>query len=393
MASSAELKPERPKLLPADFDQWDGSDVPETLPEDFNEFDGAPHSTNDAHVSGPRTAQGLDDPMATAPKEPSPSASNAQEAGKSAKPTRQRTESRREPTRAEKNNWTKVEPRRNQEAIEEKADTKADIVSRPAPIEENAKVSIEPVPEAAPIEEARQSKAKRVVVGFVLLLIVASAATYFTLIRKPAKASSSNAIATPAEQTSKPTVANVPQGTDVKAPAKGSTAADKQAGAPETNAEKRPQIQAMTEQLNAPSRIAHNLTNQSEQAPPSGAVEIGSSNAAAVSGVFASRSPQVKPDDAKPLNISAGVATGRLIRSPSPVYPSIARSAGVSGTVVLSATISKSGMPEGLHVVSGPVMLRQAAVDAVKTWRYKPYMLNNQPVDTETTISVTFALK
>jgi len=64
----------------------------------------------------------------------------------------------------------------------------------------------------------------------------------------------------------------------------------------------------------------------------------------------------------------------------------------VSGTVVIQATISKAGTIDNLRVVSGPTMLRQAALDAVKTWRYKPYMLDGEPVDVETTVSVNFTL-
>ncbi len=75
-----------------------------------------------------------------------------------------------------------------------------------------------------------------------------------------------------------------------------------------------------------------------------------------------------------------------------PPYPAIAKAAGVQGTVILQATISKSGTIENLRVVSGPAMLQQAALDAVKTWRYRPYLLNGQPVEVETTVNVVFSL-
>jgi protein TonB len=65
---------------------------------------------------------------------------------------------------------------------------------------------------------------------------------------------------------------------------------------------------------------------------------------------------------------------------------------GVSGTVVLAATISKSGTIENLRVLSGHPMLTQAAIDAVKTWRYRPYLLNHEPVEVETTINVVFSM-
>jgi len=59
---------------------------------------------------------------------------------------------------------------------------------------------------------------------------------------------------------------------------------------------------------------------------------------------------------------------------------------------VLGATINRSGMLENVHVISGSQMLRTAAVDAVRTWRYRPYMLNSQPVAVQTTINVVFSL-
>jgi protein TonB len=60
--------------------------------------------------------------------------------------------------------------------------------------------------------------------------------------------------------------------------------------------------------------------------------------------------------------------------------------------VVLQATISKTGSIENLHIVSGPAMLQQAAMQAVRSWRYRPYLLNNEPVEVETTVNVIFSL-
>jgi protein TonB len=60
--------------------------------------------------------------------------------------------------------------------------------------------------------------------------------------------------------------------------------------------------------------------------------------------------------------------------------------------VVLQATISKNGTIENLRVIGGPAMLQQAAMDAVRQWRYKPYLLNNEPVEVETTVNVIFSL-
>jgi protein TonB len=109
--------------------------------------------------------------------------------------------------------------------------------------------------------------------------------------------------------------------------------------------------------------------------------------------VFGSgNAPKVQAAAPKKVNISAGVAVGMLIQKTTPSYPPIAKAARVSGTVVLQATISKGGTIENLHVISGPAMLQQAAMDAVKTWRYRPYLLNNEPVEVETTVNVIFTL-
>lgn len=101
----------------------------------------------------------------------------------------------------------------------------------------------------------------------------------------------------------------------------------------------------------------------------------------------------VQPAPAGPVRISSGVAASTVIYKVVPVYPAIAKAAGVSGTVVLAATISKSGIIENLRVVSGPPMLQQAALDAVERWRYRPFLLNREPVAVETTVNVVFNLE
>jgi periplasmic protein TonB len=81
-----------------------------------------------------------------------------------------------------------------------------------------------------------------------------------------------------------------------------------------------------------------------------------------------------------------------LIQKTVPVYPAIAKAARVQGTVVLQATISKSGEITNLRVISGPALLQQSAMDAVRSWRYRPYLLNNDPVEVDTTVNVIFTL-
>jgi protein TonB len=105
-----------------------------------------------------------------------------------------------------------------------------------------------------------------------------------------------------------------------------------------------------------------------------------------------SSGPKVQAAVPKKVAISAGVAQGMLLQKTIPLYPPIAKAARVSGTVILQATISKTGTITNLRVVGGPAMLQQAAMDAVKTWRYRPYLLNNEPVEVETTVNVVFTL-
>jgi periplasmic protein TonB len=77
-----------------------------------------------------------------------------------------------------------------------------------------------------------------------------------------------------------------------------------------------------------------------------------------------------------------------LVKKTTPVYPAIAKAARISGTVVLQATISKKGTIVDLRVVSGPPILQQAAIDAVKKWQYRPYLVNGEPAEVETTVAI-----
>jgi periplasmic protein TonB len=83
---------------------------------------------------------------------------------------------------------------------------------------------------------------------------------------------------------------------------------------------------------------------------------------------------------------------GSLIHTVQPVYPPLARAARVQGSVVLSAIIGKDGAIETLRALSGHPMLVMAAVNAVSQWRYRPYILNNEPIEVETRITVNFTL-
>jgi protein TonB len=155
----------------------------------------------------------------------------------------------------------------------------------------------------------------------------------------------------------------------------------------------------MNNQLVAPRQIPKDIMQVKEKEAPvqsfgvAGMEGLGSSGSNMMSGIFGgSGTTNVKAATPKKVAISAGVMQGMLLQKTTPVYPPIAKAARVSGTVVLQATISKTGTIENLHVISGPAMLQQSALDAVKQWRYKPYELNNEPVEVETTVNVIFTL-
>jgi periplasmic protein TonB len=101
--------------------------------------------------------------------------------------------------------------------------------------------------------------------------------------------------------------------------------------------------------------------------------------------------PAPPPPAVSHLRVSR-MMEGNLIRRVDPAYPSTAKIARIQGRVVLSAIISKEGTIENVKVLAGHPLLVQAAEDAVKQWRYRPYILNDQPVEVETQITVNFFL-
>jgi protein TonB len=92
-----------------------------------------------------------------------------------------------------------------------------------------------------------------------------------------------------------------------------------------------------------------------------------------------------------PLRLSR-MMEGNVIHRVAPEYPPLAKLARLQGAVVLRAIISKQGTIENLQVVSGPPLLVHAAIDAVRQWHYRPYYLNDEPVEVDTQITVNFVL-
>ena len=94
----------------------------------------------------------------------------------------------------------------------------------------------------------------------------------------------------------------------------------------------------------------------------------------------------------KPGPLPRNVTPAKLIHSELPKYPKDAKKAGISGTVVLKATIAKDGRVKDPEYVSGPEELTDAAIKAVQKWKYQPMLLNGKPVEVSTNISVEFKL-
>ena len=153
--------------------------------------------------------------------------------------------------------------------------------------------------------------------------------------------------------------------------------------------------------LVAPTVIPKKIQMIKEEAQPdvgmTGGVPGGvpGGSAGGVLGGIIGGAPGGLPPPPKPverLRIGGNVMQANLIRRVDPIYPQIAKTAHISGTVVLHAIIAKDGTIQELSVVSGPPLLQRAALDAVKQWRYKPTMLNTQPVQVDTTVTVIFNL-
>jgi len=98
------------------------------------------------------------------------------------------------------------------------------------------------------------------------------------------------------------------------------------------------------------------------------------------------------PATVKRVRVSQGVTKGLLIHKIEPKYPLIALQARLQGQVLLKAIISKDGVIKELELVSGHPMLAPAAMDAVTQWRYRPFLLNGEAVEVETSITVNFQL-
>jgi len=165
---------------------------------------------------------------------------------------------------------------------------------------------------------------------------------------------------------------------------------------------KRIQSELDNGQLRTPTAIPKKIQMIKEDEPPPsagpagviGGIGVPGGVAGGVMGSVLSSVPTAVPKAATPqrVRVSQGVTQGLLIHRVQPLYPPLARQARIQGVVVLQALIGKDGSIQNLHVVSGHPMLTNSALEAVKEWRYKPYYLNGEAVEVETTINVNFTL-
>ncbi|MBZ5552911.1 MAG: TonB family protein [Acidobacteriia bacterium] len=163
-------------------------------------------------------------------------------------------------------------------------------------------------------------------------------------------------------------------------------------------------------QLQTPKEIPKEIAKIMEDAPPPpstggvvGGVEggmVGGSVGGVIGGLISKSAaapppppPRIEaPKPVQRIRVGGNVQQANLISSPRPAYPPLAKSARIQGSVVLEAVISKQGTVENLTVIQGHPLLVQSALDAVKQWRYRPTLLNGEPVEVITTITVNFSL-
>ncbi|MGC2696216.1 MAG: energy transducer TonB [Candidatus Angelobacter sp.] len=96
------------------------------------------------------------------------------------------------------------------------------------------------------------------------------------------------------------------------------------------------------------------------------------------------------PKRPQKIRVSSGVAEGLLLHKVDPKYPREAKKEHIQGTVLLEITIDRQGNVANMKVVQGDPTLADAAMDAVKQWKYKPYILNGEPIEVETVVRIIF---
>jgi TonB family protein len=208
-------------------------------------------------------------------------------------------------------------------------------------------------------------------------------------IAKPSGAQRSAASATPK------TSESLPSSLPVALTAKGHASDTTNSATDDVDSSSAP---SSTKPSSAPSTAVSKTTDAAEAPAAPLLVKAGKSPTVHTTGASApppdlGTGPEIAPKPLlQALNVSQGVSRGLLYKKVQPIYPRNALSMRVEGSVELMATISKTGDISHVKVVSGDAQLSKAATDAVKQWKYKPYLLNGEPVEIQTQVTINFKL-
>ena len=292
-----------------------------------------------------------------------------------------------------------------------------DEPSKPQPLARRPAAHEAPVapPTFGSHPEQASGRSSRKILLVVLLLVMAAAGGYLGwtkfLANKPAPAPVSAPAPKPAptqiQATPPQSSAVTPAGPDATTPAPGASdqasPADQQPAqdivlstAPSTPPDPKPQAPPPVQKpahvaivvKNSTAKPAH--SEASSQAPPVVGMEAGQ-NDKALSGIVNMPTSGAKPV-LQTLRVSQGVSQGLLVKKIQPEYPAQAKQLRIEGAVQLLANIAKDGNVAQIKVLGGHPILARAATEAVKQWKYKPYMLNGQAVEFETQITINFKL-
>ncbi|SRR5579871_203222 len=306
------------------------------------------------------------------------------------------------------------------------------VIPQAVPVVENAAVENEPVASApapaftfgghiASDEAAPKSGSKKPLIAVAAIVVLAAAAyAGWMQFGKSHETSSAPAHVSPAPVT--PASATIPASTTTSpattsAPSASSssvpdtttkTVSSKQ---PETSTKNKPSLTETKPAVDeAPSKSVEKITavkappapivitNHSAPEPTHAAADPSAPSLTALTAGTSAPMPNLMGKTAAPapklqtMNISQGVSRGLLIKEVPPVYPQTALLMHAEGAVEMTATISRNGDITAVKVLSGDSRLAHAAVDAVKQWKYKPYLLNGEPVEIQTPITVKFKL-
>lgn len=216
------------------------------------------------------------------------------------------------------------------------------------------------------------------------------------------KAASSNLVVAPHGNNIANPATNAPAPRPSAAPTSAAVAAPAKPSPSPAPAQPAPQPSGVTGNMVAESANSHPVTAQRSsgddvEAPSVDAAPPADNSGDALPSVLASNdgpaAPEVKPvEPSAPARVGGNVLAPRILSSSQPIYPTIAKQAHIQGDVVIKTTIDQRGNVTHMEVVSGPAMLRGAAMEALKRWKYAPSMLNGEPISVEMLVTLKFRM-